>query len=150
VSKIPNRRSDLRDMSDVATTPRPPRSLPGFGLPAALVERDGSTLVVRICGPTLGQHEAPELARIVGRAIEGPTSRPSRIVLDLSAVAAISSVGLGTCLDLRCRCEAVGGQMVLVGLSRHLRNVIRTMRLDRLFTILESDHALFRRYAPQS
>lgn len=136
-------------MSD-ATTHRPTATLTGFSLPAALLERDGTTLVVRPCGPTLGQREAPELAGIVGRAIDVPASTPSRIVLDLSAVAAISSVGLGACLDLRRRCEALGAKMVLVGLSPHLRNVIRTMRLDRLFTILAPEDALSRRYAPQS
>jgi anti-anti-sigma factor len=137
-------------MSDAVTTYRPSSSPLEFGLPAALLERDGTTLIVRACGPTLGQHEAPELAAIVGRAIEGPEATPSRVVLDLSAVAAISSMGLGTCLDLRRRSESVGAEMVLIGLSPHLRNVIRTMRLDRLFTILAPESPLSRRYAPQS
>lgn len=111
----------------------------------AEIERAGTTLLARVRCPLLGQHEAPELARIVGGAIERSPSPPATLVLDLSAVSAISSMGLGTCLDLRRRGDAVGAETILLGLSSHLRNVLCTMRLDRLFTILDRDSPAGRR-----
>lgn len=136
-------------MSEAVSTPSRPHAA-NFGLPVALFERDGTTLIVRVCGPTLGQHEAPELASLVGNALERFASTTSRVILDLTAVAAISSMGLGTCLDLRRQGESFGCETILIGLSSHLRNVIRTMRLDRLFTIASPEDLLSRQYAPRS
>lgn len=136
-------------MSEAVSTPSRPHAA-NFGLPVALFERDGTTLIVRVCGPTLGQHEAPELASLVGNALERFASTTSRVILDLTAVAAISSMGLGTCLDLRRQGESFGCETILIGLSSHLRNVIRTMRLDRLFTIAAPEDLLSRQYAPRS
>ena len=144
-----NRRTEANCMSDAVHTPSRPHAS-NFGLPVALFERDGSTLIVRVCGPTLGQHEAPELASLVGHALERESTTTSRVILDLTAVAAISSMGLGTCLDLRRRGEALGAETTLIGLSSLLRNVIRTMRLDRLFTIAAPEDALSRQYALRS
>lgn len=136
-------------MTETATISRRPRTA-NLGLPVALFERDGTTLIVRVCGPTLGQHEAPEFASIVGDSIDRFAATTSRVIIDLTEVAAISSMGLGTCLDLRRRGEATGAETILIGLSPHLRNVIRTMRLERLFTIAAPEDALSRQYAPRS
>lgn len=110
-------------------------------------ERTPSTLVIRLRGPVLGQHEAPEVTRLAGPAVEVAPGDLRRVVIDLSEVSGISSLGLGTCLDLRRRADARGAETILLGMSPSLRQVFYTMRLDRMFSIEPSVESLFRRLA---
>ncbi len=111
------------------------------------LERSPSTLFVRFRGPTLGQDDAAEAARIAAAAIEVAAEPLRRVVLDLSALAGISSLGLGTCLDLRRRADARGAEVVLLGLNPHLQSLVATMRLDRLVAIEPDAASLARRMA---
>lgn len=111
------------------------------------LERSPSTLFIRFRGPTLGQEEAAEAARIAAAAIEVAVDPLRRVVLDLSSLVGISSLGLGTCLDLRRRADARGAEVVLLGLNPHLESLFATMRLDRLFVIEASAETLARRMA---
>lgn len=111
------------------------------------LERSPSTLFIRFRGPTLGQEEAAEAARIAAAAIEVAVDPLRRVVLDLSLLVGISSLGLGTCLDLRRRADARGAEVVLLGLNPHLESLFATMRLDRLFVIEASAETLARRMA---
>jgi len=111
------------------------------------LERSPSTLFLRFRGPTLGQQDAAEAARIAAAAIEVAGGPLRRVVLDLSKLVGISSLGLGTCLDLRRRADARGAEVVLLGLNPHLRTLFATMRLDRLFVMEESAETLARRMA---
>jgi len=111
------------------------------------LERSPSTLFIRCHGPTLGQEAAAEAARIAAAAIEVAADPLRRVVLDLSALSGISSLGLGTCLDLRRRADARGAEVVLLGLNPHLQALFATMRLDRLFVVEASAESLARRMA---
>lgn len=111
------------------------------------LERSPSTLFIRFRGPTLGQDDAAEAARIAAAAIEVAADPLRRVVLDLSSLVGISSLGLGTCLDLRRRGDARGAEVVLLGLSPHLESLFTTMRLDRLFVIEPNAETLARRMA---
>ncbi|MGA0287141.1 MAG: STAS domain-containing protein [Phycisphaerales bacterium] len=111
------------------------------------LERSPSTLFIRFHGPTLGQEAAAEAARIAAAAIEVAADPLRRVVLDLSALSGISSLGLGTCLDLRRRADARGAEVVLLGLNPHLQALFATMRLDRLFVVEASAESLARRMA---
>ncbi len=111
------------------------------------LERSPSTLFIRFHGPTLGQEAAAEAARIAAAAIDAAADPLRRVVLDLSVLSGISSLGLGTCLDLRRRADARGAEVVLLGLNPHLQALFATMRLDRLFVVEASAESLARRMA---
>jgi len=105
------------------------------GREVASITQRGETLSIRVHGPLLGQTEAPALAELAAAAISNPAAAPTKVVIDLSQVSAIASLGLGTCLEIRRRAAERGAVTVLAGLNRHLDTLFRTMRLDRLYTM---------------
>ena len=59
----------------------------------------------------------------------------STVVVDLSRTEYVDSAGLGTLVLLNKEARAVGGCLVLAGLSDHVRDLLRLVRLDEVFTI---------------
>lgn len=108
------------------------------------VEQEGTVLRIRVAGPLLGQSEAPLVASAAASAIAAAETRPTKVVLDLSAVDAISSLGLGTCLEIRRLAGEIGAETLLLGASHQLVAIFRTMRLDRLYTMVVNETALRR------
>jgi anti-anti-sigma factor len=62
------------------------------------------------------------------------------LVLDLSDVKAMSSFGLGLCIELRNAANSVGASTAIVGMSSDLRDLFKMMKVDRLYTIAEPRH----------
>ncbi len=60
--------------------------------------------------------------------------RPT-VVIDLSRTQYVDSAGLGTLVLLNKEARAAGGCLVLAGLSDHVRDLLRLVRLDEVFTI---------------
>jgi len=98
-------------------------------------------LVARVVVPSIGQAEATEVRdAIAGRL--AATERGRCFVLDLSEVSLISSLGLGTCVDLRNLAEKGGVRPVVFGMNRHLVDLFRMMRVDRLYEFARSQQEL--------
>lgn len=57
------------------------------------------------------------------------------VVLDCTALDYLSSAGLGVLLKTQKRLMAAGGQMRLVGVSRHLRDIFTYSGFDQIFDI---------------
>jgi anti-sigma B factor antagonist len=57
------------------------------------------------------------------------------VVVDLSRTEYVDSAGLGTLVLLNREARAAGGCLVLAGLSDHVRDLLRLLRLDEVFTI---------------
>jgi anti-sigma B factor antagonist len=57
------------------------------------------------------------------------------IVVDLSRTEYVDSAGLGTLVLLNKEARAAGGCLVLAGLSDHVRDLLRLLRLDEVFKI---------------
>ena len=57
------------------------------------------------------------------------------VVVDLSQTEYVDSAGLGTLVLLNKEARAAGGCLVLAGLSDHVRDLLRLVRLDEVFTI---------------
>jgi anti-sigma B factor antagonist len=58
------------------------------------------------------------------------------VVVDLSATEYVDSAGLGTLVLLNKEARAAGGCLVLARLSDHVRDLLRLVRLDEVFTIV--------------
>ncbi len=59
----------------------------------------------------------------------------STVVVDLSNTEYVDSAGLGTLVLLNKEARAAGSCLVLAGLSDHVRDLLRLVRLDEVFTI---------------
>lgn len=98
-------------------------------------------LIARVLVPSVGQAEAPHIrervAQELARAGQGKV-----FVLDLSQVSLLSSMGLGVCVDLRTLAEKKGLRPVLFGMNRHLEDLFKLMRIERLFQVVHGQHAL--------
>jgi len=101
----------------------------------------GGHLVARVVVPSIGQAEAPAIRNQVAGHLHG-TAKGRAFVLDLSQVSLISSLGLGTCVDLRNMAAKAGVRPVAYGLNRHLMDLFRLMKVDRLFDCPTSPQAL--------
>jgi anti-anti-sigma factor len=95
------------------------------------VMRDG-VLIARLTLEKLGEYEA--------NAVQGDLAQVARasgwkVVLDLQDVQLIASAGLGLLVSLNKQARSNKGQVVLCGLNDHLRQLLKSTRLDAGLTI---------------
>jgi anti-anti-sigma factor len=104
----------------------------------ASIELKGSVLSAHIAGPIIGPREAPIVAGEVTNAMKS-LGRPLRtLVLDFTDVQAVSSIGLGMCVDLCQQAKRLGGQTSAFGVTKELAEMLRLMKIDRLCRIVDS------------
>jgi anti-anti-sigma factor len=103
---------------------------------------DGAVLIARPAGPNIGQREAPIVAQDLDPIMKAAGKAMKFMVLDLSAVQFMSSMGIGTCINCRNGAAALGAKPVLYGANKELRNLLTMMKIDKLFTICDSREAL--------
>jgi anti-sigma B factor antagonist len=72
----------------------------------------------------------------------------STVVVDLSNTEYVDSAGLGTLVLLNKEARAAGGCLVLAGLTEHVRDLLRLVRLDEVFTIASTVEEAARVGAP--
>ena len=77
-------------------------------------------------------HVSPRIAAALGAIIE---QKPTRLVVDLSAVSYIDSSGLAVLIEGMQNVEAYGGKLVLAGLQDNVRPIFEIARLDQVFLI---------------
>jgi len=94
-------------------------------------------ILARFDVATIGPREAAAIALEISRALEGAT-KGKCLVIDLSRTMSLSSMGLGLCVDIRNRAVDAGLRPVLAGMNVQLTDLVRMMRVDRLFTITSS------------
>ncbi len=100
-------------------------------------------MIARLDAVSIGPREAALIATEVSRMLTS-TTKGKCLVIDLSRTNSLSSMGLGLCVDLRNRAVDAGLRPVLAGMNIQLTDLIRMMRVDRLFTITSSSHDLER------
>jgi anti-anti-sigma factor len=95
-------------------------------------DTDGCT-VVAITGDVALDTAAEVLACL--RSVSGARCR---IILDLTGVTFIDSVGLGVLIEADRRVRLAGGWMRIVCTNPQVLNVLRLLELDDMFTITET------------
>lgn len=111
--------------------------------PVELDVRHGH-LVAQVTAQVLGQREAQAAAEAISKAIASIEGKGRCFVLDLGRVSMISSLGLGMCVDTRHRAMERGMRPVMYGLSPQLLELMRMMKVDRLFTFVHGPGELAR------
>jgi anti-sigma B factor antagonist len=113
------------------------------------VGKNSDLIVVR-----LGTHPVLDEATVneISDELLGVADRPDchRLLLDFSGVACISSAMLAQLVRLHKKMEPKGEKLRLCGLTSHLRSVIATTRLDRLFDITDKEAGASKAAAPRS
>ncbi|MFQ5430151.1 MAG: STAS domain-containing protein [Phycisphaerae bacterium] len=96
--------------------------------------RPGGTVVV--LGGDVDLHHSPALHAAL---VDVTRERPQRLILNLSGVPYMDSSGVGTLVEVFRRVSAYKGKMVLCGLTSRVRSVLEITKLDRFFTICETE-----------
>lgn len=92
-------------------------------------------LTARVVGPHIGQREAQVIARELNAAVAAADSEFHTLVMDMKSVRAMSSLGLGMCIDVRNTAHARGARIIMMSLCRELFELFCMMKVDRLFTL---------------
>lgn len=103
----------------------------------ARISEDRGILTVRLVGPSIGQREVPIITDLVGPAIDQCGTSLRFMVLDMSQITFINSMGLGMCIDFRNRTNKAGGKSVLLGMNQQLVDLFKMVKVDRLYTIVK-------------
>lgn len=98
----------------------------------SIADRKGH-LILTVTASGIGPRESAEIVAAAVDALGKGDRRGRCFVIDLSRVAALTSMGLGMCVDLRNRAVDHGMQPVVAGMNDHLGSLFRMMRVDRLF-----------------
>jgi anti-sigma B factor antagonist len=69
---------------------------------------------------------------------QAQTSKPQRLIVDLSQVDYMDSSGVATLVEALQNARKSGTKMVLCGLKDRVRSIFEIARLDTVFTIAES------------
>lgn len=97
---------------------------------ATLIEfREEDVMVIRLQGGLTFEGVGP-----VAKPFESAT-RGGAVIVDLSEVPFVSTPGLSLLLSGLKRIQYHGGRMVLTGLTRHVGDLLRRCRLDRVFVV---------------
>lgn len=111
---------------------------------SALVEVRWSApfLTIRPSGPQIGQRESPIISEEVAPFIDQAGKGLKAMILDLTDVTFMSSMGLGICISFRNKVAAFGGKSVLYGASREMLQLLSMMKIEKLYTIAKSEDEL--------
>lgn len=101
------------------------------------IERYPRGVYARLACPSIGQREAPIIAAEIGEAIASIQAiRGGALVVDLSSVVVLTSMGLGMCIDLKRQADAAKLKPYLFGANRQLLDILRMMKIDRQYTVV--------------
>lgn len=104
-------------------------------------EQDGKVLIARMVGPNIGQRESEIITAGFERALEAD-SGSTHLHMDMTEVAFLNSMGIGMLVDIRNRTSAKKMKLVLGGVRPELEQLLKMVRLDKLFKLCTNDKQL--------
>jgi len=104
--------------------------------PLAEVAWDGPIVQIKFAGPNIGQRETPIIQEDIGPYLKLKTIK--FLVMDLTSVSFMSSMGLSMFIGARNSAAAAGAQPVLFGLNKDLKSLMAMMKMDKLFKVVDT------------
>ncbi|MFO0783550.1 MAG: STAS domain-containing protein [Phycisphaerales bacterium] len=104
--------------------------------PLVEIAWDGPVVMIKPSGPNIGQRETPIIQEDINPYLKLKTIK--FMVLDLSGVAFMSSMGLSMCIAARNAAATAGAQPVLYGLNKDLRSLMAMMKMDKLYKVIDT------------
>ena len=89
--------------------------------------RVGSAAVVTLACPAVREWQASVLSTYLSDVVEQHRGRA--VIVDVGGITQFSCAWLNALIELSRRCERMGGQLVVVGMSRQSRNMLRSTGL---------------------
>ncbi len=89
--------------------------------------------IIRLNARELDETKLQKLTLELGKVVEDPQRK--RLVVDLGAVAFLTSTGIGAMIALQKKVKAGGGTLKLCGLNPNIRSLFTITQVDRLFDI---------------
>ncbi|MEV4712778.1 STAS domain-containing protein [Micromonospora sp. NPDC049374] len=110
----------------------PPGAPPGDG------DRGGSGGVAEVAAAPADSDLDPDAGDALRAALRGAFDVAGTVVVDLTHVQVIDSLGLGMLVRAHRDVREQGGRLCLAAPSRFIRTVLHTMKLDGVFPIFDS------------
>jgi anti-sigma B factor antagonist len=101
------------------------------------VAHQAGAAVVRLCGPATMEYSDAIRERLLAVASE---EQPV-VVLDLSELTFVNSIGLGAFVTAHVRCRNRGGALKLAAPRENVRSMLELTKLTRLFEVCDSVEA---------
>jgi anti-anti-sigma factor len=124
--------SDQRSAS-IMEPAQPTPSAPAF----VRIDRNEDTITATMVGPSIRDREASIISGEVIEALRAAAPGLRNLVLVMTAVEFMPSIGVGLCVDLRNRAHARGARTIMVGLNPNLRQIFKVMKLEPIFKIVD-------------
>jgi anti-anti-sigma factor len=99
-------------------------------------------LTAQPVGPAVAEREAGIIDGEIAAAITQAGASLKAVVLDLTHVTFMSSMGLSVCINTRNRANAAKVKTVVYGLNDDLLHLFRMVRLDKFFPLLTKPEEL--------
>ena len=110
--------------------------------PIVRAELAAFVITIKPVGPNVGQREAPIIDRDVKGLFELAGENLKGVVIDLSDVTFMSSMGLGACIALRNQTKASGAKVAIHGLNDDLAELFKMMRFHKMFDMQKNAQTL--------
>jgi anti-anti-sigma factor len=104
--------------------------------PLVEVAWDGPVVQIKFAGPNIGQRETPIIQEDIGPYLKLKAIK--FLVMDLTSVSFMSSMGLSMFIGARNAAAAAGAQPVLYGLNKDLKSLMAMMKMDKLFKVVDT------------
>lgn len=92
-------------------------------------------------GPNIGQRESEIIVQAFKAALDA--DKDSRhLLVDMSEVTFMNSMGIGMLVDIRSQAAGKKMNLVMGGVKPELEQLLKMVRLDKLFTICTNDKQL--------
>ena len=112
-----------------------------YNRPVEISSRWG-VVTAKFATPSVGSAESPGIAEAIASAIDDAGKGLRYLVLDVSRVTFVNSMGLGMWINLRNRVLPLGGEVILLGLREELRLLMKTVKVDELFQVVPDQDGL--------
>ncbi|MBG81487.1 MAG: hypothetical protein CMJ39_12375 [Phycisphaerae bacterium] len=104
-------------------------------------EEDVNVLIARLVGPNIGQREAEIITEAMTKTLAHAVDATVMHV-DMTEVTFMNSMGIGMLVDLRGKTSSRKMKLILGGVKPELEQLLKMVRLDKLFKICTTDAEL--------
>jgi anti-anti-sigma factor len=106
--------------------------------PTATIEKKSRTIIARPMRKMAEEHDLKAMIRLID---EAAGSDISLVIVDLSHVTILPSLGLGLLVQISNKCKARQQKLKIAGVIPQIRQVFAITRLDRMFEFVPSADA---------
>ncbi|MCK6617832.1 MAG: STAS domain-containing protein [Cyclobacteriaceae bacterium] len=101
-----------------------------------LSEHKNGSLVLRLSGDLIGEHDG---AGIIGVVTDALNSQVSKCIIDISNLRYINSSGIGVLITILTKFRNKGGEVFLLKPSESVKKLLVITKLNSIFQVVQSE-----------